>query len=215
MDPTDIHNRTTADGRRRLALTDRERKEFLKREKTERLVSMYLTLEGAMTRSEMAEELDITVRQLKTITESDLFKELYEEQFSTLGQDPRLQAVQQGLSDLLPQAFVELRRALSNEDVPWTVKFNAIKEVLKLNGIIAKTPAMSDRKELAEFLGSAGINIGEMNVNVSHEYQDAVDRAEAGDIVTVEPTNIVGDNLQQINAPTRPIDGEPAKIIAK
>jgi hypothetical protein len=215
MDPTDIHNRTTADGRRRLALTDRERKEFLKREKTERLVSMYLTLEGAMTRSEMAEELDITVRQLKTITESDLFKELYEEQFSTLGQDPRLQAVQQGLSDLLPQAFVELRRALSNEDVPWTVKFNAIKEVLKLNGIIAKTPAMSDRKELAEFLGSAGINIGEMNVNVSHEYQDAVDRAEAGDIVTVEPTNVVGDNLQQINAPTRPIDGEPAKIIAK
>jgi hypothetical protein len=199
----------TADGRRRLQLTNNEREEFAERTNIERLVSMFLDLERKYTRAEMCEELDVTPKQLKRLTQTDLFKEIYDDHLATLGHDPRLQAVQAGLIDLLPEAFGQLREALTGADVPWTVKYKAIQDVLRLNGIQPKAAVQSDRKELAEFLGEIGSNVTDLHVHLPEGYEEAAKAAEDGEVVTVEATNIPDDE------PPRQIDrpqGEPGRM---
>lgn len=203
-----------ADGRRRIQLTGREREEFAQRETVEHLVSMFLDLERRYTREQMCDDLGITLRQLKTLTNTELFKEIYEDHFDELGHDPRLRAVQAGITDLLPVAFIELRRALTSQDVPWTVKYKAIMDVMKLNGIQPKPTVQSDRRELAEFLGTLpGIVVENMNVAVLPDgYEDAVDAAEAGDVIDIQPTNIPDEPTVRI---IEPPTGDPARIVAK
>jgi hypothetical protein len=199
----------TADGRRRLQLTNTEREEFAERTNIERLVSMFLDLERKYTRAEMCEEMDVTPKQLKRLTQTDLFKEIYDDHLATLGHDPRLQAVQAGLIDLLPEAFGQLKKALTSADVPWTVKYKAIQDILRLNGIQPKAAVQSDRKELAEFLGELGTNVTDLHVHLPEGYEAAAKAAEDGEVVTVEPTNVIDDEPpRQIEGP----DGEPARM---
>jgi len=199
-------DRETTDGRRRLQLTEQERREFQERERIEKLVSMFLDLERKFTRQEMCDELGVSNKTIKRLTETDLFKEIYEDHLSTLGHDPRLQAVQSGLIDLLPYAFEQLKVAVTGLNVPWTVKYKAIQDIMRLNGIQPKAVAQSDRKELAEFLGglSRAPQIGEMHVHLPESYRDAQRAAEDGDIVTVEPINVTPDDEEprQVTAST-------------
>ena len=166
-------NRQTADGRRRLQLTNDERDAFADRAQIELLVSMFLDLDRKFSRAEMCEELDVTPRQLKALTNTDTFKEIYDDHIITLGHDPRLQAIQAGLVDLLPEAFVQLKRALQSADVPWTVKYKAIQDILRLNGIVPKAAAQSDHKELAEFLGGVTGGVTDLHVHLPEGYDKA------------------------------------------
>ncbi len=207
-----IGNRETTDGRRRLQLTGDERDEFANRTQIERLVSMFLDLERKFSRQEMCDELEITPRQLKALTNTDSFKEIYDDHIATLGHDPRLQAVQAGLIDLLPEAFGQLKNALTGGDVPWTVKYKAIQDILRLNGIVPKAAVQSDRRELAEFLGGLGTNVTDLHVHLPEGYDAAAQAAEKGEVVTVEPLNVPDDIPlpRQILGPER----DPGKIRA-
>jgi hypothetical protein len=180
------------DGRgRRVMLTNDERTALRDNQTIEAAVALYLNLEEAKNQSEIAEELGISVRQLKYMTQTEEFKTIYNEHFSELGHDPRLKATKAGLVDLLPLAFTRLTGILRSTDTPATVLMKAIDRVLELNGIQPQEAKVSDRKELAEFLGHAGLQMTQNNffLNPPDDYQEALTDVEGG-VVIGEATEV-------------------------
>jgi hypothetical protein len=181
-----LAERRTARGNRRLKLTDGERNALQKNLVLEHIVAMYLDLTRDWTLTQMAEELKITVSQLKDLTRSEEFSNLYNQHFIELGHDPRLKATQAAIVDMLPMAQRELKALLSGPMVPAGVKLKAITEILRLGGVEQPKAAVNDKKELAEFLMKAGVNIENLNVNLPTEYRDII---EAQVIVPELPTS--------------------------
>lgn len=174
------------DGRgRRVMLTNAERDALLDNQMIESAVALYLNLDESKTQSEIATELGVTVRQLKYLTQTEEFKTVYNEHFSELGHDPRLKATKAGLVDLLPLAFRRLTGILNNGDTPATVLMKAIDRVFELNGIQPQEAKVSDRKELAEFLGTHGLQMTQNNFFLPppDEYAVALEEVEAGVVV--------------------------------
>jgi Trp operon repressor len=180
--PRTLDERRTADGKRKLMLTEAERESLVQNQLIERAVSLYLDLEEARSQRDIADELGLTVKQLKYMTQSEQFKEKYEEYFSELGHDPRLKATRAGLVDLLPLAYSRFRGLLESTQTPATVLLKAVEKVLELNGVQQQVGKVSDRKELAEFLG--GANLTQINITVNEEYQEALEDVIDGQLVS-------------------------------
>ena len=173
-----LDERRTVDGKRKLMLTQTERNILTENQLLERAVGLYLDLEEARSQRDIAQELGLTVKQLKYMTQSEEFKAIYEDYFSDLGHDPRLKATRAGLVDLLPLAYSRFQGLLESDDTPATVLLKAVEKVLELNGVKPQASKVSDRKELAEFLGSDNISLTQINITVPDEYQQAL-----GDVV--------------------------------
>lgn len=180
--PKTLDERRTEDGKRKLMLTQAERDTLTRNQMIERAVTLYLDLEEARSQREIADELGITVAELKYMTQSEEFKVVYEEYFSELGHDPRLKATRAGLVDLLPLAYSRFRGILESPTTPATVLLKAVEKVLELNGVKPQAGKVSDRKELADFLGSE-VNLTQVNITVSDEYKEALDEVIEGQIV--------------------------------
>lgn len=164
LDETNIEGpmeeRMTENGaKRRLMLNKVEKREIRRMRLVEAAVAMFLDIEKDYRRSDIAKELGITEMALVQLTKTDEFIELYNQHFMTLGHDPRLQATQAALVDMLPQAVRELRNMLIDPDTPPTVKLNAIKEIMRLNAISTGDQKVNDSNELAEFLRNANITV--------------------------------------------------------
>jgi len=179
--------RRTDDGRRRIQLTNRERQELVERKLIEGAVALYLNLNAKLTNAQIADELGITKKQLKRLTNTELFVELYNEHFIELGHDPRLKAVKSAITDLLPDAYEQMGNLLRSANTPGGTKARLIMDIFKLCGIRPADPQTSDKRELAEFLKEQNINIKELHVhNVPDSYQAALERAEEGDVEEYE-----------------------------
>jgi len=184
--PKTLDERRTVDGKRKLMLTQEERTVLTDHQLIETAVGLYLDLDEARSQRDIAEELGITVKQLKYLTQSEEFTVIYEEYFSELGHDPRLKATRAGIVDLLPLAYTRFRELLENPLTPATVMLKAIDKVLELNGVRPQAGKVSDRKELAEFLVGSNITltkIDQVNINAPDEYADALENVIQGNIV--------------------------------
>ncbi len=184
--PRTLDERRTSDGKRKLMLTQKERDVLARHQLIERAVSLYLDLEDARSQREIAQELDLTVKQLKVLTQSEEFKLIYEEYFSELGHDPRLKATRAGLVDLLPLAYSRFRGILESPQTPATVLLKAVEKVLDLNGVKPQSARVSDRKELAEFLGKNKLELTQININIDDEYQEALSEVIEGSFMEEE-----------------------------
>lgn len=154
-------------GKRRISLTNGERKSLLKQKNVEKAVALFLDLENNHSWAEIAKELGISVMALKDLTKTDDFMTIYDAYFVDLGHDPRLRATQQAISDLLPRAMTELRRMLIDPEVAAPTRLNIIREIFKYAGIQEPTPAKSDKAELAEFLKGMEVNVENVNVSLA------------------------------------------------
>ena len=184
--PKTLDERRTVDGKRKLMLTQEERTILTDHQLLERAVGLYLDLETARSQREIAQELGITVKQLKYLTQSEEFTTIYEEYFTELGHDPRLKATRAGLVDLLPLAYTRFRQLLESTDTPATVMLKAIDKVLELNGVRPQAGKISDRKELAKFLVGSNVTltrIDQVNINAPDAYADALSNVIDGHIV--------------------------------
>ena len=174
-----LAERRLPDGRRRINLRGDERSRLARQEMIERAVALFLDLERGRTWAEIASELGISVVTLKKLTKEKEFEEVYNQHFVELGHDPRLQATKAALVDLLPLAVRRLKGLLTEGTTPPTVLLNAIKEVMHYNGLAEAKGAGSDKRELADFLKEANVQIGEVNLNqtniVPAEYRQYVD----------------------------------------
>lgn len=185
--PRTLDERLNVKGtRRRLRLNRHEKEALTQHQLVEGAVSLYLNLEDSLTRQQMADELGVTIRQFKDITHSDEFKIAYEKHFEELGHDPRLKATKAGLVDLLPTAFRQLKSLLETNTTPPTVLMKAIDKVFELNGIRPSTPQVSDRKQLAEFLGKHNLNLTQFNIYPPSEYPQALEDVVEGVVVGEE-----------------------------
>ena len=179
-----LAERRKTDGRRRIRLNQQEREDLLERQQIERAVSMFLDLERAYSWREISQELGISIRQLKDLTKSEQFNEVYNEHFIELGHDPRLKASQAAITDLLTTAVNQLKTLLVGPDTPASVRYNAIVKVLELNGISPQKGGASDKQQLANFLREAGVSLTQNNVqnnlvvNVPDEYRQGIRQYE-------------------------------------
>jgi len=184
MTETALEQRQTTDGRRLLQLNNDEREAFAVREQTERAVMLFLDLTTGHTYPQIAAELEISVKQLKVLTRTALFEEIYNEHFEQLGHDPRLKVAEAKLGDLLPVAVAELQTLLTARATPAAVKMKAIERILEYNGVKPQKAGESSRRELADFLKDAGVGqttIGEVHIHnppANPAYDQAMARLE-------------------------------------
>lgn len=141
-------------------------------------IGRYLDLgEESFSEKKIADELGLTLRQYRDLRNSPLFKDMYNQAFSTLQNHPIINAVQTGLVDeLLPKAYKTLDDILTNSKTSATVRLNAAKEVIRLSGIEPQQAGVSERHALTEFLSKHDMNIENFNVIVPELYRDAIQK---------------------------------------
>jgi len=186
--PEDIFDEhQTADGRRRIQLTTQEREDLAESRLIEGAVALYLNLDDRLTNAQIAEQLGITPKQLKRLTNTELFARVYNDHFIELGHDPRLKAVRSAMTDLLPDAYNQMKELLTDRDTPAGTRHRLIMDIFKLCGIRPSDPQVSDKRELAEFLKEQNINIQELHVhNIPQDYRVALERAQEGEVEEYE-----------------------------
>jgi len=184
-----LAERLTANGKRRLQLNKSEREMYKQSLLIDRLVLMMLSLEEEMTYEEMAEELDITVAQLKNLTRTEEFQDRWNQHFMQLGQDPRVELTQSRITELLPAAFLQMKDGLVNEDTPWTVKWKIIEKIFELSGIARPQQIHNDRKEIQEFLSQKSESDDSIQITIPGKYIEAVNKYRQADVVEGKYTN--------------------------
>lgn len=128
-------------------------------------VELFLDIDQARSRKKIAQELGISVWQLKNLIQSDEFSEAYDDHFATLASDPTLRAVNSKLvEELLPKSVKALEEILDDKKAPPTVKLKAALETMRLAGVKPVAATSSDRKELSEFLAKHNINVTQINI---------------------------------------------------
>lgn len=136
-------------------------------------VRMFLRFDEGVTRSEIGEHLSMSEDQLKKLTKSDDFIDAYNEYFLELRSHPVIKAVQSKIvEDLLPQAYQVFDQILRDKRAPASVRLKAAMEVMDKSGVKAVDPEVSNRRELADFLGKNEVNINTVNVNIPEEFRD-------------------------------------------
>ena len=188
-----LAERITKDGRRRLQLNKREKQDIVEQQKLNHLVSMVLTLdENSLTYQEMAEELEMTVPEMKNLMRTQAFQDTYNEYFMQLGHDPRVEYIQSRIVELLPYVFVQMQTALTSDDVPWTARWQIMDKVLELSGIERPSNVQNDRKEIEKFLSDRSSSDDNIQITIPGKYMEAMQKYREG-------KDIVEDNV---------IDGE-------
>jgi len=152
------HIRTLSTGKRHINLTKAERTSLAQLKLVERAVSMFLDLEQDRTWDQIAQELGITITQLKTLTRTPEFSKAYEEITVTLGHDPRLRAVSSALPNLLPVAYQQLKAILIGPATSDNVRLKAILEIFKLNHV-GEEVTTDDPREMTNFLEQNGVKV--------------------------------------------------------
>ena len=184
MENVALRRRENKTGRRNIKLTKSEQLDIRRNTRLYRAVELFLDVNVSHSWEEIANELQITTRTLKNMVKTEEFVKAYNEYYEELTSDPRRRASIISLNNLLPTAIKELEKLIT-EDAPPSVKFQAIKEIIRLNNVNGDVGKKSDRNELAEFLRNAGvinINIGankdqkEFEAMITkHGYEHAVD----------------------------------------
>jgi len=168
-----LAERFRTDGKRSIRLTATERNEIQHHQLIERAVALFLDVNEAHSRREIAQELGISAAKLSDLTKSEEFMAIYSQYYSELGHDPRLQAVQIAVSDMLPMATKALKEMLLDEETPSSTKLQVIKEIFKAAGVSAPESKKSDKAEVVEFLKGAGVNI-DMSVVLPPKFEEAM-----------------------------------------
>jgi predicted transcriptional regulator len=168
-----IAKRKSTDGRRLIKLNRQERRALKRREICEKACVMFLDLDNIYTYKDIAEELGLTVTNLKRLIKTQEFDDAYSSLLPDIGHDPRYKAARATIADLLPNAIRELKFLLNDPDTAAGVKLRAIEKVMELNGIDEPT-VQSERNEIVNFLLENNVNIEEMKITVPPEYLAAI-----------------------------------------
>ncbi len=163
-----LAERRGADGRRKISLTQSEKRLYSQQERIETAVRLFLDLREDHSWPQIAEELGISVMALKDLTKTQEFMEAYDMHFAELGHDPRLRSAQAAIVELLPLAVRQLKNLLTDGDVPPSVQFRAIEKIIELNGIGPTKGGQMDRSELMEFLRGANISVTQKNIQAPY-----------------------------------------------
>ena len=159
----------------------------------DRVIGLFLDLEAGHTRAEIMDSVGMTRYQFEKLTQLKAFEERYGAYFVNLRSDPVLQVVQQAIvQELLPKAMRTLEAIMTSETAPANARMRAAIEVLNRSGVRNVEPEVSDRHDLAKFLGERNITVNQYNnYNVPPEYMEAVKKYDVleGEIVEEESSD--------------------------
>jgi len=165
-----LDERRKPDGRRRIKLTNAERDQMRRQRLMEGAAALFMDLERPRSWPQIAEELGLTLAQLKDLTRDEKFEQIYDDMFAAAQHDPRYKATQAALIDMLPAAAKRLREILL--DGTDNASLRAIELLFKQTAIAIAPPDQgSDRKELAEFLVTHQIRL-----DVPPVYKEALEK---------------------------------------
>jgi len=182
-----LATRKKADGRRRISLSQSERATFERLQLAEACAALFLDLKQKRKWPEIAAELNITPAQLKQLTKTEEFVTAYDGLFAELGHDPRYQAAQGALADMLPQAIETLGNLVENERTPPSVKLKAALEIIEMNQVKGMQGEAFGREQLATFLKEEGL--APDPIELPDEYAEAMAQYGVA-VVDVTPEEI-------------------------
>ena len=190
IEPTGIlKERRQVDGRRQLALTQKETKVLRRQRLCEQAAALFLDIDTHRSWGQMAEELGISVYALRDLVKTKEFDEAYNLMFPEVGHDPRFKAARGALGDMVPIAIQKLRQLLMDDDTSAAVTLKAVEKILELNQLDNKG-TQSERFELVEFLKDmGGVNIQNVNIippDFAKEYQKLSEKAVIVDGTAVD-----------------------------
>lgn len=171
-----LAERRQADGRRKISLTRAERKHFFTQAQAETAAALFLDLEEGHKWTDIAEQLGISLDQLKQLVKSEEFDVAYNVQFAELGHDPRYRAAQAALADMLPLAMRRLYDLVSNPNTPPSVALRAIEKVLTLANVEAPQGEQFSQAALIQLLQRNNVHIDNISVEIPSEYQEGLKR---------------------------------------
>ncbi len=174
----ETHIREYREGQRHINLTQGERAALAENLLIERAIAMFLDLDQDRTWKQIADELGISMSELKRLTKKPEFQRIYDETTVAIGHDPRIQAVASGMSDLLPLAYRRMRELLTKDDVRDDVRLKAVLEVMKANHV-GEDGGVEDPRELTNFLKANGVRVeGDMIViaGLPDDYRKAFEK---------------------------------------
>lgn len=184
-----LAERIMPDGRRKLKLTRREREALRRQQQAEAAAVLFLDINANHSWSDIAQELGITIPQLRDLTKSPEFDKAYNDMMVEIGHDPRYKAAQATIADMLFPAVTELKNLLTSPNTADGVKLKAIEKVFSLNGLNAPAPQQSDRQAMVEFLINMHVSPEAIGIPIPTEYLDAAKKF-------------------QVTAPQEVVDGE-------
>jgi len=175
IEPTGaLAERQLPDGRRRIKLTRQERFAMERRQKAEAAAALFLDLKEERTWASIAEELELSPSQLKDLTKSQEFDEVYNAMYAELGHDPRYRATMAALGDMLPMAVDKLRLLLTSSRTPPGILLKAVEKVMELNAVTKPEHDKSDRTEMINFLMQNNISVENMGIAIPPQYLEAM-----------------------------------------
>ena len=197
------HIRNLPTGKKHINLTKGERKSLSKRQEMETAIALFLDLEQDRTWAQIADELNISKSALQRMSRTPEFTALYDEATIAIGHDPRLQAVAQGVGDLLPAAFRRLRSLINDDSVADGVALGAVKHLFEM----AKVGELLEREDPAQFnnfmLANGVVITGKsIQVNIPLIYADAMPRYMRGaEVSPADIENIVDGSVVDVELP--------------
>lgn len=191
----ELATRTHPDGRRRLSLTRSEREALVRQERAEAAAALFLALDKKYRWVDIAQELGISVAQLKEITKSSEFDLAWNNLYPEVGHDPRYKAARGAIADMLPAAVKELGELLESSSA--TVRYRAIEKIIELNGIEKSNPQDNDRAAAVQFLINNLTIHSDSSLPLPPEYLAAMDQIRAGSAAHEERTAIVEGQFRE------------------
>lgn len=188
-----LAERIMPDGRRKLKLTRREREALQRQQQAEAAAVLFLDIEAGHSWAQIAQQLEITIPQLRDLTKTTEFDTAYNAMMVEIGHDPRYKAAQSAVADMLIPAVTQLKMLLTNPGTADGVKLKVIERVFTLNGLDAPAPQQSDRQAMVEFLINMNVSPEAIGIPVPMEYLDAVKRWKV-----VAPQDVVDGEFKEV-----------------
>ncbi|MEM4217755.1 MAG: hypothetical protein QXZ09_07000 [Candidatus Methanomethylicaceae archaeon] len=111
------------------------------------------------TYEEISSELGISLEQVRAIVASPEYEQAIDALIADVARDPRRRLAVQYITDLIPAANRILKKALEDDDVPWSVRRWAVELVYRISHVGASVE-ISEEETLRDFLQkSRNVNI--------------------------------------------------------
>jgi len=161
----------------------------------DRIVSLMLDVDHSHRVADIAKEVGMSIPVLKRLIATKDFQESYNRFFFSTVSDPRIKALQEGLSDMTPEIWRTYKDCLS-PDAPYSVRAKMAMYLGEMIGVRPQKATESNSAELAEFLARKGISADNLQiiqnqniVNIPEGYAKALQgfKEEIEIIEVVEP----------------------------
>jgi len=133
----------------------------------------------------IASDIGITVKRLQELMKTETWRNVYEEMFVSLQDDPRASIAQEQIVSMVPQAVRTVHEILQNPEAPASIRLNAAKYILDMSGVEKPQTAVSERKEMELFLLNVNVQ-PDQKVAVAPEYEQVLELVHSGQSPTVD-----------------------------